>query len=97
MSIFSGVNNPGLDIATGSAQFTTQEVTQLLALIGTPSLGFLAATGTVNGTNTSFTFTQEPSYIVSDGAWYRLNHGWTWSNPTATLIAPPTFDIWAFA
>ena len=56
----------------------------------------LTATGTVNGTNTAFTFTQEPLYIISDGAWYQKNKGWTWSDPTATMSVPPNDDIYGF-
>ena len=62
----------------------------------------LAATGTVNGINTAFTFTQEPSYIVSDGAWYKPldNNGgvqWSWSGSTATMVIPPTNAIFGIA
>lgn len=83
----------------GGNQFTSQEVIQLLALIGSPSLGFLSATGSVNSLNAAFTFTQKPSYVVSDGAWYRVNNGWTWNagTLTATMSIPPQSDIWAFA
>lgn len=56
----------------------------------------LPATGAVNGINTAFTFTEQPDYIVSDGAWYRENIGWTWSSPTATMIIPPNDDIFGF-
>lgn len=60
----------------------------------------LAATGTVNGVNTQFTFTQEPVYVVSDGAWYAAtdNNGntqWTWNSGTNTLtmVVPPVTSI----
>ena len=53
----------------------------------------LTATGTVNGANTVFSFTQEPNFIVSDGIWYRKNAGWTWSFPNATLTIAPTYSI----
>lgn len=85
--------NPGIG---GLDVFTSAEVAQLLALLASPSLGFLVATGAVNQMNAAFTFTVEPSYIVSDGVWYRVNKGWTWNagTLTATLTVPPTFDIW---
>ena len=54
----------------------------------------LIATGTINGSNVTFTFVQEPSYIVSDGLQYKKNAGWTWSYPTATLSIPPTYSLW---
>lgn len=57
----------------------------------------LVATGTINGINTAFTFIQQPTYIVMDGGWYKVNGGWTWSNPTATLSIPPQFSIYGVA
>ena len=59
----------------------------------------LAATGTVNGVNAAFTFTQEPTYIISDGAWYPPvdslgTTNWTWNGGTltaTTTIPPVTF------
>jgi FtsZ-interacting cell division protein YlmF len=59
-------------------------------------LTLLTATGTVDGTNADFTFTSKPTYIVSDGAWYVENTGWTWSSPTATMSVPPQSVIWGF-
>lgn len=60
-------------------------------------LTLLTATGTVNGSNTAFTFTTKPTYIVSDGAWYTENNGWTWSGSTATMSVPPQSVIWGFS
>lgn len=56
----------------------------------------LPATGSINGTNATFTFTQKPAYIVSDGVWYVENAGWTWSVLTATMTVPPQTGIWGF-
>lgn len=58
----------------------------------------LPATGTINGVNTQFTFTELPTYIVSDGLWYKENGGWTWNagTLTATMSVPPSFSIWGF-
>lgn len=67
------------------------------AVGGNASLTLLAATGTVDGINTAFTFTTKPTYIVSDGAWYTENNGWTWSGSTATMSVPPQSVIWGFA
>lgn len=66
--------------------------------IGGSSLTLLPATGTINGVNADFTFTTKPTYIVSDGAWYRENIGWTWNSGTltATMSVPPQTDIWGF-
>lgn len=60
----------------------------------------LPATGTVNGLNQTFTFTQKPTYIVADGAWYQAldNNGATnWSGTTTiTMTIPPQSAIWGF-
>lgn len=61
----------------------------------------LTATGTVNGINRNFTFTQLPTYIVSDGAVYKQldNNGgvnWSWSVLTATMTIPPTSVIFGW-
>ena len=53
--------------------------------------------GTVDGSNTAFTFASKPTYIVSDGAWLLENAGWTYSGSTATMTTPPQFSIWGFA
>ena len=60
------------------------------------SLTALTATGVINSVNTAFTFTQKPTYIISDGAWYRENSGWTWNAGllTATMTIPPNDDIY---
>lgn len=56
----------------------------------------LTATGTINGSNTDFTFTEKPTYVVSDGAKYKENAGWTWNAGTllVTMTVPPQFSIW---
>lgn len=56
----------------------------------------LTATGTVNGTNADFAFTEKPDYIISDHAWYKENAGWSWNSGTltATLSIPPESAIW---
>ena len=64
---------------------------------GGAGLTQLTATGTVDGLNTTFTFTSKPTYIVSDGAWLLENAGWTYSGSTATMTTPPQFSIWGFA
>ena len=64
----------------------------------------LTATGTVDGANTAFTFTQLPSYIVSDGVWLteldnNSQNQWTWNagTLTATLTVPPLNSIFGVA
>lgn len=60
----------------------------------------LTATGTVNGINTQFQFSGQPTYIVSDGVWLKSldnNSGvqWTWNSGTgiATMVVPPISAI----
>lgn len=76
------------------------KVAELMHGGGSSSGGFtqLTATGTVDGSNTAFTFTQKPTYIVSDGTWYIENAGWTWnaSTLTATMSVAPQTGIFAF-
>lgn len=62
----------------------------------------LTATGAVNGANASFAFTKVPSYIVSDGAWYKKldNNGnaqWSSSGLTVTMVIPPQSAIFGIA
>lgn len=62
----------------------------------------LIATGAVNGINPTFIFAQVPSYIVSDGAWYKKldnNGGVNWSNSgtTITMTIPPQSAIFGIA
>lgn len=60
--------------------------------VGTPTS---PTAGTVDGSTVDFTFTTKPTLIVSDGATYRENFGWTWSGSTATLSVPPVYDLFA--
>lgn len=58
-------------------------------------------TGTVDGANTSFTVTSEPTYVVTDGIWLKAtdNNGgtqWTYSSGTVTMIIPPQSSIYGF-
>ena len=62
---------------------------------GTPTE--LAATGTINSINTTFTFISKPTYLFIDGVKYRENEGWTWSVLTATVTKAPDYSIWGEA
>ena len=48
----------------------------------------LTATGTIDDSNTSFTFISKPTEIVINGSSYIENGGWTWAGLTATLDFP---------
>jgi len=65
-----------------------------------PRLTTLPATGTVNGINTVFTFTQLPTFIVSDNVMLQSTpatgpDNWTWNGGLlqATMAQAPTSDI----
>lgn len=59
----------------------------------------LPATGAINSSNVTYTFTKVPSYIVADGVWFppiSANGTVFWTNvgTTVTMINPPTFDLY---
>lgn len=66
------------------------------ASTGGASLTELTTSSTVNGTNTTFAFTTKPKYVVSDGAWYIENNGWTWDGANVIMSVPPLAVIWAY-
>lgn len=60
----------------------------------------LTATGTIDGNNTTFTFTQEPSFLIVDGIWSEktnpdssVNWTWTLATLTAVLTIPPNKSL----
>ena len=64
-------------------------------------LVLLTATGAVNGSNQTFTFTSVPTYLVVDGVWYQKkdsNNNTQWSNSglTITTQITPNSAIWGF-
>lgn len=69
--------------------------------ISTSGGGFLAATGTVNGTNLDFTFSSAPSIIVVDGVPRQKTQSdgtVNWTGTTSiTLVVAPTFDVYGVA
>ena len=51
----------------------------------------ITATGTIDDSNTTFTFTEEPIYIIINGIMYPKATGifnWSWAGSTATLAIP---------
>lgn len=64
---------------------------------GGGSMTKLAATGAL--AQTAFTFISKPTVIVSDGASYEENKGWTWNGGTltATMSIAPTYDIYGLS
>lgn len=85
---------------TASTDFVAATADITISATGGGGFTVLPATGVVNAVNPTFGFTQEPSYIVSDGAWYTpldSNGGtqWTWDAGTseATMVIPPQTSI----
>ena len=77
-------------------------ITHRLLIDNAGSSGFtkLTPTGTVNGLNATFVFTQAPTYIVSDHATYQATNStgttnWT-GTTTVTMTIPPTEDIFGW-
>jgi hypothetical protein len=65
------------------------------------AIGYQTATGTVNGSNTSFTFAVAPNVISVDGVILRKTASDTTANwtgtTTITLLIAPNFDIFGVA
>lgn len=71
------------------------------ATAGSGSFTELPATGAVNSSNVTYTFTSVPTYIVTDGVWLKAtdsNGGVNWSNAglTITMVNPPSLSIYGF-
>lgn len=93
-ALFESSTTPGLTLSGQIIELTGRVKVDNAG--GSGGFTLLPATGTINGSNTTFTFTEKPTYIVSDGAWYRENVGWSWSGLTATMFVAPNDDIWGF-
>jgi hypothetical protein len=65
----------------------------------TPGGGFTkeTPTGDVNSVNQVFTVTNEPNYVVSDGATYFDGAGYTYSSLTITMDSPPSQYIRSYS
>lgn len=97
-AIFESSTNPGVILRGKIDEITGRVLVDVSGSTG----GFteLPATGAVNGINASFTFTQAPTYIVSDHAVYKkTNSSGTanWTGTTAVVMTmPPTEDIFGW-
>lgn len=102
ISNITGLVTAGANITvTGSGTATDPYV-----IIGTAGGGFteLPATGAVDGSNVTYTFTAVPSYIVADGIWLKPTGNnspatvfWTNVGLTVTMVNPPSQSIWGVA
>ena len=64
---------------------------------GGAGTNFETPTGTINGTNKTFTVLNTPKYVVSDGVTYFLGNGYTLVGLTITMdIAPVGFSMSAY-
>lgn len=76
--------------------------TGTLDLVNSSGLTKLPATGAVNGSNVTYTFTQVPTFIVADDGWFEKldsNGGVQWSSSglTITMVNPPAYSIFGIA
>ena len=62
----------------------------LYAPIGSAGATYETPTGTVNSSNTTFTVTATPLFVIVDGVTYFENNGYTLSGLTVTTSVPPT-------
>lgn len=65
----------------------------LVSLSSTAGVTVTTPTGTVNGSNVSFTVTAEPLWVVADGATYFAGVGYTYSSLTVTMDLAPSIFI----
>lgn len=101
VAVAGGVSDlDGISILPALINHTTGRWKLSAVIAGGGGYTLLAATGTVNGLNAAFTFSQTPTFVVSDGVWYQKldNNGNTnWSGTTTvTMTIPPTSAIWGF-
>lgn len=66
----------------GNFQFVTTAVT--------PGFTIETPTGLVNASNTTFTPSAQPYYVVADGITYFAGAGYTWSSPNIVMDVPPS-------
>lgn len=62
-------------------------------LVSTSGVTVSTPTGTVNGSNVSFTVTAEPLWVVADGATYFAGVGYTLASLTVTMDLAPSIFI----
>lgn len=73
---------------TGATVTQSPDGVTTVAVLGGAGLSVLAATGTVDGSNVTFTFASTPTLVVVNGTSYRNGHGVTIVTTTATLDNP---------
>ncbi len=78
----------GNNVSITYAQANGRNDITISATGGSGSFSVLAATGTVDDSNTSFTFASEPALVVVNGQSYRDGHGCTIAGTSVTLDFP---------
>lgn len=68
---------------------------------GGGGLSEITVSGTVNGSNQTFTALTTPTYLVIDGSWYKKmdnkgNVQWSISGTTITTLVTPNDSIYGF-
>ncbi len=97
VAVATGVSDlDGVTILPWKINHTTGRV-MTSAVIATSGFSPLTATGTVDGSNTSFTFASAPSVIIVDGKIFRKTSSdgtvnWT-GTTSVTLTIAPVSDI----
>lgn len=82
------VRGGGDTVVAGSGVTITRNANGQSVISSTGGFSVLTATGTVNDSNTVFTFVSSPTLVVVNGVSYRHGHGVTIVTTTATLDNP---------
>ncbi len=88
LEVSKGIRNASSFIYNGTKYGTHEMMHGGANTATTSNINVLVATGTVNDSNVTFTFTAAPSLVAVNGTNYRENHGWTISGLTVTLANP---------
>lgn len=85
-----GVRGGGDTVEAGSGVTITRSNGKATITASGSGVTFETPTGTVNGSNKTFTATATPKYIVADGVTYFENDGYTLAGLTITTTVAPT-------
>lgn len=85
---FGGMRGGGDTVVAGSGVTFSIDANGNKVINAGAGLSVLAATGTINDTNTAFTFASAPTFVVVNGAFYRDGSGCTIAGVNVTLDNP---------
>jgi hypothetical protein len=83
-----GMRGGGDTVVAGSGVTFSTDANGNKVINAGGGLSVLAATGTINDTNTAFTFASSPTFVVVNGAFYRDGSGCTIAGVNVTLDNP---------